>query len=66
MVCLGSPPIRMVSPGVAFLHPAEQFVFEVQEFQEYYKVKCMSARGTNHSDWCQLLIFWKGTTISIY
>ena len=41
-----SPPIRMVPPGVTFLHTAEQFVFIVLEFQEYYKEKCMSPRGT--------------------
>ena len=35
-------PIRMVPPGVTFLHPAEQFVFIVLEFQEYHKEKCMS------------------------
>ena len=46
MVQFGSPPIRMVPPGVAFLHLAEQFVFIVLAFHEYYKEKCMSHSAT--------------------
>ena len=42
MVYFGSLPIRMVPPGVTFLHLAEQFVFIVLAFHEYYKEKCMS------------------------
>ena len=34
------------SSGVTFLHLAEQFVFIVLEFQEYYKEKCMSHKTT--------------------
>ena len=43
---LESPPIRMVPPALAFLHLAEQFVFIVLGFQEYYKEKCMSHTAT--------------------
>ena len=35
---LGSPQIRMVPPGVAFLHLLEQFVFIVLESQDNYSL----------------------------
>ena len=41
--------MRMVPPAVHsswVVHPAEQFLFIVLEFQEYYKEKCRSHTAT--------------------